>query len=63
MPESQMTGIIRFGVFELEPQTGILRKHGVRIRLQEQPFRVLLALVEKRGDVGERRLRSEGLEG
>jgi DNA-binding winged helix-turn-helix (wHTH) protein len=51
MPQSQMTGVIRFGVFELEPHTGILRKHGVRIRLQDQPFRVLLALLEKRGDV------------
>jgi len=46
-----MIGVIRFGIFEVEPQTGILRKHGVRIRLQDQPFRVLLALIEKRGDV------------
>ena len=43
--------VIRFGVFELEPQVGILRKHGFRIRLQEQPFRVLLALIEKRGEI------------
>ena len=51
MPQSRASGVIRFGVFEVEPQTGILRKHGVRIRLQEQPFRVLLALLEKRGDM------------
>jgi Tol biopolymer transport system component/DNA-binding winged helix-turn-helix (wHTH) protein len=51
MPQPQLTGVIRFGVFELEPQAGILRKHGVRVRLQEQPFRVLLALLEKPGDV------------
>ena len=50
MAQPRMTGVLRFGVFELEPHTGILRKHGVRIRLQEQPFRVLLALVEKRGE-------------
>jgi DNA-binding winged helix-turn-helix (wHTH) protein/dipeptidyl aminopeptidase/acylaminoacyl peptidase len=50
MPQPEMTGVIRFGVFELEPQAGILRKHGVRIRLQEQPFRLLLALIEKRGE-------------
>jgi DNA-binding winged helix-turn-helix (wHTH) protein/Tol biopolymer transport system component len=51
MPQPQMTGVIRFGVFEVEPRSGILRKHGVRIRLQEQPFRVLLALLEKPGEV------------
>ena len=51
MPQPQLTGVIRFGVFELEPQAGILRKHGVRIRLQEQPLRVLLALLEKPGEV------------
>ena len=35
----------------MEPQTGTLRKHGVRIRLQEQPLRVLLALLDKPGEV------------
>ncbi|HEY3440467.1 MAG TPA: winged helix-turn-helix domain-containing protein [Paludibaculum sp.] len=50
MPQSQLTGIIRFGAFEVEPQAGVLRKHGVRIRLQEQPFQVLLVLLEKRGE-------------
>ncbi len=35
----------------MEPESGTLRKHGVRIRLQEQPFRVLLALLEKPGEV------------
>jgi hypothetical protein len=39
MPQPATPGVIRFGVFELEPQIGILRKHGVRIRLQEQPSR------------------------
>ena len=51
MDQPQISGIIRCGVFELEPATGILRKHGVRVRLQEQPFRLLLALIEKRGEV------------
>jgi Tol biopolymer transport system component/DNA-binding winged helix-turn-helix (wHTH) protein len=46
-----LTGLIRFGVFEVEPKSGTLRKHGVRIRLQEQPFQVLLALLEKPGEV------------
>ena len=51
MPQPQETGLFRFGVFEVETRTGILRKHGVRIRLQDQPFRVLLALLERPGDV------------
>lgn len=51
MPQPKLPGVIRFGVFEVEPQSGTVRKHGVRIRLQEQPFRVLMALIEKPGDV------------
>src|SRR5271154_1988951 len=45
------TGRLRFGVFELDLRAGELRKHGVRIRLQEQPFRVLVVLVEHAGEV------------
>ena len=40
---------IAFGVFELDLGTGELRKHGIRIRLQAQPFRVLEMLVEQPG--------------
>ena len=42
---------LRFGVFELHPASGELRKHGVRVRLQEQPLKVLLALIERPGEV------------
>jgi TolB-like protein/DNA-binding winged helix-turn-helix (wHTH) protein/tetratricopeptide (TPR) repeat protein len=42
---------VRFGVFELDVRTGELRKGGTRIRLQEQPFQVLAALVERPGEV------------
>ncbi len=45
------TGPIRFAAFELDPRSGVLRKHGIRIRLQDQPFQVLLVLVEKSGHV------------
>ena len=41
----------RFGVFELDLRAGELRKHGVRIRLQEQPFLVLAMLLEHPGEV------------
>jgi DNA-binding winged helix-turn-helix (wHTH) protein len=37
--------VFRFGPFELSEREGELRKNGVRIKLQEQPFRVLLELV------------------
>src|SRR5260370_1660547 len=41
----------RFGVFELDLRAGELRKHGLRIRIQEQPFQVLALLLERPGDV------------
>jgi TolB-like protein/DNA-binding winged helix-turn-helix (wHTH) protein len=37
----------RFDAFELDPRSGELRKHGHRIRLQQQPFRILCLLVER----------------
>jgi TolB-like protein/DNA-binding winged helix-turn-helix (wHTH) protein/tetratricopeptide (TPR) repeat protein len=42
---------VRFGVYELDVRSGELRKGGTRIRLQEQPFQVLAALVERPGEV------------
>jgi TolB-like protein/DNA-binding winged helix-turn-helix (wHTH) protein/Flp pilus assembly protein TadD len=42
---------LRFGIFELDLRAGELRKHGVRIRLQEQPFLVLAMLLEHPGEV------------
>jgi len=41
----------RFGVFELDPVGGELYKHGMRIKLQAQPFQVLTMLVERPGQV------------
>ena len=43
--------IVRFGDFEVDPGAGELRKHGLRLRLQEQPFQVLMALLERPGEV------------
>ena len=40
---------LRFGAFELDVQTGELRKQGVRIRLQEQPLRILQMLLASPG--------------
>jgi DNA-binding winged helix-turn-helix (wHTH) protein len=47
----QLRGQLRFGVFELDLRTGELRKHGLLVRLQEQPFQVLTMLLEQPGDV------------
>jgi TolB-like protein/DNA-binding winged helix-turn-helix (wHTH) protein/Tfp pilus assembly protein PilF len=41
----------RFGVFEVDPASGELRKQGRRIRLGEQSLQVLLALLERPGEV------------
>jgi TolB-like protein/DNA-binding winged helix-turn-helix (wHTH) protein/Flp pilus assembly protein TadD len=41
----------RFGVFELDLRAGELRKHGLRVRLQEQPFQLLAILLEHSGEV------------
>ena len=43
--------IARFGVFELDLAAGELRKNGAKLRLQEQPLRVLALLLERAGDV------------
>jgi cholera toxin transcriptional activator len=50
-PPSSAAKLLRFGVFEVDRAAGELRKQGVRIRLQEQPFQVLTALVENAGRV------------
>ncbi len=42
---------ISFGVYELDRDAMELRKRGVPIRLQEQPFRVLLMLAERPGEI------------
>src|SRR3984885_2820933 len=52
MQENQQPdGRLRFGVFEVDPRAGELRKHGLRVRLQEQPFQVLAMLLERAGQV------------
>ena len=43
--------LIRFGAFELNAGTGELRKNGVKLKLQGKPLHVLLALVDKPGQV------------
>jgi TolB-like protein/DNA-binding winged helix-turn-helix (wHTH) protein len=44
-------GIIRFGSFEVDLRAGELRRGGIRVKLSGQPFDVLVALLEKPGQV------------
>jgi len=53
MPEEHHPGAgrLRFGLFEMDLPAGELRKHGLQIRIQEQPFQVLAMLVQNAGKV------------
>jgi Tol biopolymer transport system component/DNA-binding winged helix-turn-helix (wHTH) protein len=51
MPQVALPSLVRFADFEMDLRAGELRKRGRRIRLQDQPFRVLTMLVERSGEV------------
>src|SRR5262250_2159052 len=42
---------VRFGLFEVDQRARELRKNGVKVKLQDQPFRVLVILLRHAGDV------------
>jgi serine/threonine protein kinase len=46
-PEGMRVG--RFGPFEVNLTTGELRKHGIRLKLHEQPFQILVLLLARPG--------------
>ena len=43
--------VVRFGAFEADLRAGELRKNGLKVKLQDQPFQVLLMLLEHAGEV------------
>src|ERR1700675_1319490 len=51
MEATNRTGTMRFGAFEVDLRSGELRKHGIRLKLQDQPFQVLALLLEHPGDL------------
>jgi DNA-binding winged helix-turn-helix (wHTH) protein/tetratricopeptide (TPR) repeat protein len=51
VPASQSSEVVRFGPFEANRTTGELRKHGIKLKLQELPFRLLVSLLERPGEV------------
>jgi cholera toxin transcriptional activator len=51
MTDSRQARRYRFGVFEADAATGELRKQGIRIKVNVQPFQVLLMLLERPGEL------------
>lgn len=43
--------VFHFGLFEANPVDGVLRRRGTKVKIQEQPFRLLLLLLERPGEV------------
>src|SRR6516162_813081 len=50
-PDASSGKIVRFGIFEVDLVSGELRRTGSLVRLQEQPFQVLVMLLERPGEV------------
>jgi eukaryotic-like serine/threonine-protein kinase len=50
-PQERTSATQRFGVFTVDLQAGELRKEGVRVKLQEQPFEVLRVLLQHPDEV------------
>ena len=61
MSSPSLQPAVRFGSFEVNPRTGELRKQGIRIKLHEKPFQVLLALIEHPGETVTRKELQERL--
>jgi TolB-like protein/DNA-binding winged helix-turn-helix (wHTH) protein len=50
-PSSSVPHALRFGLFELDPRAGELRKKGMKIRLQGQPVEILVMLLQCPGEI------------
>jgi len=48
---TQSRRLVRFGAFDVDLRSGELHKDGVKVKLQEQPFRLLALLLEHPGEV------------
>lgn len=47
MTDTRASKVVRFSVFQADLQSGELTKSGLRVRIQEQPFKILASLLEK----------------
>jgi DNA-binding winged helix-turn-helix (wHTH) protein len=59
--EKNLPSLVRFGAFEVSFESRELRKHGLRIRLEEKPFQILETLIESAGQVVRRKTLCEKL--
>src|SRR5215470_11597512 len=50
-PGAASSKIYRFGLFETDVAKGTLTRNGIRVKLQDQPFRVLILLLERPGEI------------
>src|SRR5215467_4865537 len=48
---NDLSAVRRFGAFEIDLRAGELRRNGMKVKLQEQPFQVLALLLERPGEV------------
>ena len=46
--------IVRFGLFEVDLARSTLSRQGIRVKIQEQPFRILAMLLERNGEIVKR---------
>ena len=51
METPRSTSVVRFGTYEVSLQSGEVRKAGLRIRVQQQPMKLLEILLERPGEV------------
>jgi TolB-like protein/DNA-binding winged helix-turn-helix (wHTH) protein/Tfp pilus assembly protein PilF len=51
MEPQRPTSVVRFGTYEVSLQSGEVRKAGMRIRVQQQPMKLLEVLLERPGEV------------
>lgn len=51
MQQTEIPSRVRFGVFEADFKSGELRRAGIKVRIQGQPFKVLAVLLEHAGEV------------
>src|SRR5260221_7473225 len=51
MATTENSPVVQFGLFELDLQARELRKSGLRIKLQDQPFQILASLLERPGEI------------
>jgi DNA-binding winged helix-turn-helix (wHTH) protein len=50
-PPTSTQAIARFGPYEIDVRSGEVRKFGVRVKLGEQPLRILILLMERPGEL------------